>query len=92
MFVHLFNVIPTFLGLFNAKYILPEEQLYYLTHSWEDKGVHTFPKGICLKMNVIAWLEFERQTNDKQNQLISDLLGVVLVFWGGGQQNELNST
>ena len=20
---------------------------YYLTHSWEDKEVHTFPKGIC---------------------------------------------
>ena len=30
--------------LFNAKAILLEEQLwYYLTHSWEDKGVHTFP-------------------------------------------------
>ena len=27
----------------------------YLTHSWEDKGVHTFPKGICPKVNVIAW-------------------------------------
>ena len=22
------------------------------THTWEDKGVHTFPKGICLKGNV----------------------------------------
>ena len=32
---------------------------YYLTHSWEDKGVHTFPKGICLKVNVIALLEYE---------------------------------
>ena len=38
-----------FLGLFNAKAILLEEQLwYYLTHSWEDKGVHTFPR-------VFAW-------------------------------------
>ena len=46
--------------LFNAKSILLEEQLwYYLTHSWEDKGVHTFPKGICPKVNVIARLEFE---------------------------------
>ena len=37
-----------------------EEQLwYYLTHTWEDKGVHTFPKGICPKVNVIARLEFE---------------------------------
>ena len=46
--------------LFNAKAILQEEQLwYYLTHSWEVKGVHTFPKGICPKVNVIARLEYE---------------------------------
>ena len=31
----------------------------YLTHSLEDKGVHTLPKGSCSKMNVIARLEFE---------------------------------
>ena len=48
------------LGLFNAKSILLEELYsYYLTHSWEDKGVDTFLKGICLKVNVIARLEFE---------------------------------
>ena len=36
-----------FCRLFNAKAILLEEQLWnYLTHSWKDKGVHTFPKGI----------------------------------------------
>ena len=23
------------------------------------KGLHTFPKGISLKVNAIAWLEFE---------------------------------
>ena len=45
--VSLFNGIPTFVRLFNAKAILPE-------HSWEDKGVHTFPKGNCPKVNVIA--------------------------------------
>ena len=46
--------------LFNANAILLEEQQwYYLTHSWEDKGVHTFPKGICPKVNVIARLEYE---------------------------------
>ena len=45
--------------LFNAKAILEEQWWYYLIHSWEDKGVHTFPKGICLKVNVIARLEFE---------------------------------
>ena len=31
----------------------------YLTHSWEDKGVHTVPKGICPKVNIIARLENE---------------------------------
>ncbi len=46
--------------LFNAKAILLEEQeRYYLTHSWVDKWVHTFPKGICSKVNVIARLEYE---------------------------------
>ena len=44
-----------FFRLFNAKAILLEEQLwYYLTHSWEDMGIHTFPKSICPKVNVIA--------------------------------------
>ena len=56
--VSLFNGISTLFRLFNAKAILLEEQ-YYLTNSWEDKGVHTFPKGICPKMNIIAQLENE---------------------------------
>ena len=56
--VSLFNGISTLFRLFNAKAILLEEQ-YYLTHSWEDKGVHTFPKGICPKVNIIARLENE---------------------------------
>ena len=58
--VSLFNGISTLFRLFNAKAILLEEQYwYYLTHSWEDKGVHIFPKGICPKVNVIARLEYE---------------------------------
>ena len=41
------------LGLFNAKTILLEEkQWHYSTNSWKDKGVRTFPKGICPKVNV----------------------------------------
>ena len=56
--VSLFNGISTLFRLFNAKAILLEEQ-FYLTHSWEDKGVQTFPKGICPKVNVIARLEYE---------------------------------
>ena len=49
--------------LFNAKTILLEEQQWsYLTHNWKDKGVHTFPKGFCPKVNVIVQLEFEDTT------------------------------
>ena len=33
--------------------------IFFLTQSWEDKGVHTFPKGICPKVNVIVRLEYE---------------------------------
>ena len=56
----LFNGISTLFRLFNVKTILLQEQYwYYLTHSWEDKGVHTFPRGICPKVNVIARLEYE---------------------------------
>ena len=49
------------IGLLRVKKMtLLEEQLwYFLTNSFEDKGVHTFPKGICPKVNVIARLEYE---------------------------------
>ena len=47
-------------GVFNAKAILLEEQQWsYLTHCWEDKGVRTFPNGICPKAIVITRVEFE---------------------------------
>ena len=58
--VSLFNGISTLFRLFNAIAILLEEQYwYYLTHSWEDYGVHTFPKGVCPKVDVIARLELD---------------------------------
>ena len=64
-FLSLFNGISTLYWLFNAKAILLEKRgWYYLTHSWEDKRVHTFPKGICPKVNVIARLEYELAYND----------------------------
>ena len=56
----LWSGILTFVG-----YLIPKpfsqknSNRYYLTHSWEDKGVHTFPKGICPKVNVIARLQCE---------------------------------
>ena len=45
--------------LFKAKAILVEQQGYYSTNSWKDKGIYTFIKGIILKMNIIARPEFE---------------------------------
>ena len=35
-----------------------------LTHTWEDKGIHTFPKRFCPNMNVIARQEYELAYND----------------------------
>ena len=51
--------------LFNAKAIfVDEQQWYYFTHSWEDKEVHTFPKSIRLKVNVVARLSFKHTLYD----------------------------
>ena len=33
--------------------------LFFLTHSWEYKGIHAFLKGISPRVNVIARREFE---------------------------------
>ena len=61
VFVCYFNGISTVLGYLmpNPSFFLEWESWYYLTLRWEDKRVHTFPKGICPKVNAIAWLEFE---------------------------------
>ena len=53
----LFNGISIFLG-----YLIENLSFYNvvdLTQSWEDKVVHNFLKGICLKVTVIARLVFE---------------------------------
>ena len=38
---------------------LLKNYILYLTDSWEDKEVHTIPKGIRLKTNLIALVKFE---------------------------------
>ena len=61
--VSLFNGISTFVG-----YLMPMPfSKNYFTNSWADKEVHTFPKGICPKVNVIARLEFELAYYDSAN-------------------------
>ena len=64
-------------GLFNGKTILVEKQYYYyLIHGWEDNGVLTFLKGISPKLNVIAWLQFERTYFEMSVQYFShDAMG-----------------
>ena len=58
--VSLFNGMSTFWRLLNAKAILfRRTAVDYLTHRGEDKGVHSFSKAICPKLNVITRLEFE---------------------------------
>ena len=46
--------------LLNAETILFEDkQGYDLNNNWRDKGFHTFPWGIYLKVKLIARLEIE---------------------------------
>ena len=45
----------------------------YLTHSWGNKRVHTFHKGITPKVNAIAWLVFQLNNYDITVQHISHL-------------------
>ena len=61
MFAFLIKWCINLYRLFNAKAILGEEQQWhYLTHSSEVIGrFNIFLKDICLKVNVIAPLEFE---------------------------------
>ena len=49
-----------FCGQSHTKANLAEgQQGYYFTYSREDKEVHTFPNGICTKVEIIVLLEFE---------------------------------
>ena len=52
--VSLFNSISTFVDYLLPKAELQEYFWYYFTNSWDDKGVHTFPKGICPKVNSLT--------------------------------------
>ena len=55
----------------NIKAMLVEEQLWYnLTQTWgESNGVHTFPKGISLKVNVKVQLEFKLTMTSQSSTL-----------------------
>ena len=51
--------------------LVEEQQWYYLTHGLENKGVHAFSLDISLKMNMIAWLEFELTSFNTTDQYFS---------------------
>ena len=58
-----------YLRLINPKSIFLEGQYwYYLAYRRKDKRVPTVHKDICLKVNVIAWLEFELMYYDSTVQ------------------------
>ena len=60
LIVSLFNDISTFVGYSMPKPFSKKNNSGTIySYSWEDKGVHTSPKDICLEVNVIARLEFE---------------------------------
>ena len=70
--VSLFNGISTFVGYLMPKpFSKKNSSGTILTHSWEDKGVHTFPKGICPKVNIIARLEYELAYYDSEVHLFN---------------------
>ena len=85
--VSLFNGISTFVG-----YLMPNPFSSKNSSGtiWEDKGVHTFPKGICPKVNVIARLKYELAYSEsvvhplnhyttRTPQLVSPLLLLLLL-------------
>ena len=53
----------------------------YLIYSWEDKGVHTFPKGICPKVNVIARLKYELAYYDSAVHRFNHYTTMTLPLW-----------
>ena len=58
--VSLFNGISTFVGYFNADpFFLKNDSDAIQLIVGGNKGVHTFSKSICRKVNEIAQLEFE---------------------------------
>ena len=58
--VSLFSAISAFMG-----YLMPKSSLQKNSCGFsspiavDNKEIHNFSKGICLKVNVIAWLGFE---------------------------------
>ena len=57
--------------LMSRSIIVKEHVSYYLTHSWEDKMFHGFPKGINLKIKFIEQLELEHTCYPVTVQLVN---------------------
>ena len=60
-------------------YIMPKISLLknssgFVSPTARDKGVHTFPKGICLKENEIMRLVFELRYEDLTVQQVSHFI------------------
>ena len=57
------------MGYLMPKISFLKEQLLY----WKDKEVHTFPKSICSKVNVITRLELELAYYEKEKNVIYNM-------------------
>ena len=80
----LLNGISTFLG-----YLMPRQSFYKNSSgSWEDKRVHTFPKGICPEVKVIARLEFELAYFDSVVQCFNNYATKTLYLNYLGEENK----
>ena len=53
--VSLFNGISILVGYL----IVKKPECCYLSHSWENKGVHAFIQGTSPKVDEIAWPKFQ---------------------------------
>ena len=80
--ISLFNGISTFVGYFNTKAILVEEQQwYYLTCSWENKRVIPFPKVLLKKWMWHQNLSLNSLISRLQSIILAIRLQVLLLHW-----------
>ena len=78
--VSLFNGISTFESyLIQKLYLQINSSSTIYTHSWGNKSVHAFPKGISLKVNVIVQLKFECTMTSQSSKFIHYATGTSLV-------------
>ena len=67
----MFNGISTFEGYLMLSCLCRRLEVVLFSQALGNTEVRIFPLGICPKVNVIAWLEFELAYNDVTAQHVS---------------------